>query len=79
MRRAEADLTDDRPRTGFLTRTDLRRLGLERRAIDAIFRELPVVCFPEVTRFIGGATELERLIETSTYRGDRVRPVRGSV
>ena len=25
----------------LLTRTDLRELGLERRAIDAVFREIP--------------------------------------
>ena len=30
----------------FLTRGDLRELGLERRAIDAIFRLCPVISLP---------------------------------
>ncbi len=30
----------------LLTRTDLRALGLDRRGVDAVFRELDVVCLP---------------------------------
>ncbi len=34
----------------FLSRSDLRELGLERRAIDAVFRSCPVVVFEGYTR-----------------------------
>ena len=34
----------------LLTRTHLRQLGFERRAIDAIFRALPVVALPGYSR-----------------------------
>jgi hypothetical protein len=34
----------------LLTRSDLRRLGLERRAIDVVFRALPVVVLPGYSR-----------------------------
>ena len=34
----------------FLSRGDLRELGLERRAVDAVFRALPVVSFPGYSR-----------------------------
>jgi hypothetical protein len=64
----------DDPTGGFLTRTHLRELGLERRAIDAVFRALPVVKLPGYARPMIRTTDYERLISESTYWGDRVRP-----
>jgi hypothetical protein len=63
---------------GFLTRTDLAALGLERRAIDAVFRALPVVSFPGYSRPLVRVQDYLDLVEQSTYRGDRVRPTRPS-
>ena len=60
----------------FLSRTDLRALGLERRAVDAIFRELPVVSLPGYSRPLIEAEDYRALIAKSTYSGDRVRPCR---
>ena len=57
----------------LLTRSDLRDLGLERRAIDAVFRALPVVVLPGYTRPMIRAEDYLALIEASTFRGDRVR------
>jgi len=48
-----------------------------RRAVDAIFRELPVVFLPGYKRGHVRVEDYLRLIEQSTYRGDRVRPTRG--
>jgi hypothetical protein len=59
---------------GVLSRSDLRELGWERRAIDAIFRELPVVFLPGYKRGHVRAEDYLQLLERSTYRGDRVRP-----
>ena len=58
----------------FLSRTDLRELGLERRAIDAVFRGCPVVVLPGYARPLIRVEDYHALIETSTYSGDRVRP-----
>jgi len=58
----------------FLSRTDLRELGLERRAVDAIFRASPVVVLPGYSRPLIRVVDYRALIEASTYRGDRVRP-----
>ena len=57
----------------FLSRSDLRELGLERRAVDAIFRKLDVVVFPGYSRPLVRVTDYLELVEASTYRGDRVR------
>ena len=51
----------------------LRELGLERRAIDAVFRALPVVAFPGYSRPMIRADAYYALIDASTYRDDRVR------
>jgi hypothetical protein len=59
---------------GVLSRSDLRELGWERRAIDAIFRELPVVFLPGYKRGHVRVEDYLQLLERSTYRGDRVRP-----
>jgi hypothetical protein len=61
-------------RDALLTRTHLRELGLERRAVDAIFRILPVVALPGYSRPMIRAQEYLALIARSTYNGDRVRP-----
>jgi hypothetical protein len=58
----------------LLSRTHLRELGLERRAVDAVFRELPVVALPGYSRPLIKAEDYRRLLEEHTYRGDRVRP-----
>ena len=58
----------------LLSRTDLRELGLERRAVDAVFRALPVVVLPGYSRPLITVRDYLELLERSTYRGDRVRP-----
>ena len=58
----------------LLTRSDLRGLGLERRAIDAVFRALPVVALPGYSRPLIRAEQYLELVEEYTYRDDRVRP-----
>jgi hypothetical protein len=60
--------------SAFLTRSHLRELGLERRAVDAIFRALPVIVLPGYTRPTVRVADYLTLIEASTYRDDRVRP-----
>jgi hypothetical protein len=52
----------------------LRELGLERRAIDAVFRALAVVFLPGYSRPMVRAEEFLDLVEHCTYRDDRVRP-----
>jgi hypothetical protein len=59
----------------LLMRSDLRRLGLERRAVDAVFRALPVVALPGYSRPMIRAEQYAELVEQHTYRDDRVRPV----
>jgi hypothetical protein len=58
----------------LLTRTHLRELGLERRAVDAVFRELPIVCLPGYSRPLIRASDYLAMVENCTYRDDRVRP-----
>lgn len=58
----------------LLTRSHLRQLGLERRAIDAVFRALPVVELPGYSRPLIRAEAYLELVEQHTYRDDRVRP-----
>jgi hypothetical protein len=58
----------------FLSRADLRELGLERRAIDAIFRSCPVVALPGYSRPLIRVSDYLALISQHTYAGDRVRP-----
>ncbi len=72
----------DRPSAGerlgnadaFLSRTDLRELGLERRAVDAVFRACPVVELPGYSRPLIRVEDYRRLLADSTYGSDRVRP-----
>jgi hypothetical protein len=58
----------------LLTRSDLRALGLERRAVDAVFRTLPIVALPGYSRPMIRAEQYVELVEQYTYRDDRVRP-----
>lgn len=57
----------------LLTRSDLRELGLERRAVDAVFRELDPVFLPGYSRPMVRAEDYLELIERSTWRENRVR------
>ena len=58
----------------FLSRTDLCELGLERRAVDAVFRQVPVIVLPGYSRPLVRREDFVALIDEHTYRGDRVRP-----
>jgi hypothetical protein len=60
----------------LLTRSDLRQLGLERRAIDAVFRELPLVLLPGYGRPLIKAADFLELVERETYGNDVVHPSR---
>jgi hypothetical protein len=62
----------------LLTRTHLRELGLERRAIDAVFRTLPVVALPGYSRPMISVEKYLELIDEYTYHDDRVRPLGAS-
>jgi hypothetical protein len=57
----------------FLSRGDLRELGLERRGIDAIFRACPVVAFPGYSRPLIRVADYNAFVAEHTYRGDKVR------
>lgn len=57
-----------------LSRTDLRDLGYERRAIDAIFQAVPVEVWPGYSRPMIRVRDFLDWRERCTYRGDRVRP-----
>jgi len=58
----------------FLSRTDLRELGLERRAVDSVFRALPVVVLPGYSRPLVRRGDFLALVDEHTYRDDGVRP-----
>jgi len=62
-----------------LTRSDLRELGWERRAVDAIVRGCPVVAVPGYSRPVVLVRDYLELLERSTYRDDRVRPNGGGI
>ena len=57
----------------FLSRTDLRELGFNRRAVDAIFAACPVIELPGYSRPLIRVTDYRQLVEANTFRGDRVR------
>jgi hypothetical protein len=59
----------------LLTRSHLRQLGLERRAVDAIFRALPVVALPGYSRPMIRVEQYRELVERNTFCDDRVRPM----
>jgi hypothetical protein len=58
----------------FLSRGDLAELGLERRAVDAVFRSCPVVAIPGYSRPLILVRDYLEWREEHTYPGDRVRP-----
>jgi hypothetical protein len=58
----------------LLTRTHLRELGLERRAVDAVFRVCPVIALPGCSRPLIRVEDYRTFLEKHTYNGDRVRP-----
>jgi hypothetical protein len=65
----------------LLTRSDLRKLGLQRRAVDAVFRECPVIMLPGYSRPMVQREAYLALLAGSTYSdacGQRVRPERQS-
>jgi hypothetical protein len=58
----------------LLTRSHLRELGLERRAVDAIFRAVPVVALPGYSRPVIRVRDYLLLLDESTHDGKtRVR------
>jgi hypothetical protein len=58
----------------LLSRSDLRQLGLGRRAIDAVFRQCPNVLIPGYSRPLIRVADYLRHVDGWTYRDDRVRP-----
>jgi hypothetical protein len=44
--------------------------------VDSVFRALPVVALPGYSRPLIRVADYRELLERSTYREDRVRPVR---
>jgi hypothetical protein len=57
-----------------LSRSDLRELGYERRAVDAIFRACPVVVLPGYSRPLIRVSDYASFLERCTYDGrTRVR------
>lgn len=58
----------------FLSRTDLAELGLERRAVDAVFRHCPTVQIPGYSRPLIRVVDYRRHLAGWTYRDDRVVP-----
>ena len=58
----------------LLTRTDLRELGLERRAVDVVFRQCAIVVLPGYSRPLIRVADYLELLEACTFRsGERVR------
>lgn len=70
-RRTASELLEEP--NGLLSRGRLRELGLERRAVDAVFRALPIVVIPGYARPFVRVSDYLELIDQSTYRDDRVR------
>jgi hypothetical protein len=56
-----------------LSRSDLRGLGYERRAIDAVFRRCPVVWLPGYSRPLIRVSDELAFLEQNTCDGSRVR------
>jgi hypothetical protein len=57
----------------LLTRGHLRELGLERRAVDAVFRACDVVVFPGYSRPLIRVRDYLALVDRCTHDGTRVR------
>ena len=58
----------------LLDRRTLAELGLQRRSIDWLFRELEVVSFPGVRRTYVRADDVRRCLDEHTYTKHQVRP-----
>jgi hypothetical protein len=57
-----------------LKRSDLRALGFQRRAVDAIFRACPIIALPGYARPLLRVADFQAFLAESTYNGrDRVR------
>jgi hypothetical protein len=56
-----------------LSRSDLRELGYERRAVDAIFRGCDVVSIPGYSRPLIRVADFRAFLAAHTFNGDRVR------
>jgi hypothetical protein len=59
----------------LLSTSHLAELGLSRRAIDAVLRELPNVYLPGYGRPLVKVVDYLGLVERSTYNGDRGVPI----
>jgi hypothetical protein len=60
--------------SALLSRTHLRELGYERRAVDAIFRSCPMVALPGYSRPLIRVADYTAFLERCTYDGrTRVR------
>jgi hypothetical protein len=58
----------------LLSRTHLRELGYERRAVDVIFRACPIVSLPGYSRPLIRVADYHAFLEQCTYDGrTRVR------
>jgi hypothetical protein len=58
----------------MLSRSHLRELGLERRAVDAVFRGCPVVSLPGYSRPLVRVSDYRAYLDAHTYDGrTRVR------
>jgi hypothetical protein len=58
----------------LLTRTHLSALGLERRAVDAVFRELDVVLLPGYSRPLVRVEDYLELVKRRTFGNQQVHP-----
>jgi hypothetical protein len=78
---AASDLRDRKPSAeeilaqahGLLTRSHLAELGLGRRAVDAVFREIDVIVLPGTRKPMISAAAYLALINECTYDRDRIR------
>ena len=68
---------DEKVPAAFLTRADLRALGLGRRAVDAVFAAVPVIKLPGYALPLIRLRDFSAFIESCTYDRDRVRPTGG--
>jgi len=57
-----------------LSRSDLRELGFERRAVDAIFRACAVIAVPGYSRPLIRVADFQAFLAEHTYDAVRVRP-----
>jgi hypothetical protein len=76
---SERPTAAERVRTpeALLSRSDLRELGLERRAIDAVFANCPIIQLPDYKRPLVRVSDYLAFLDGHTYCdrcGDRVRP-----